>query len=74
MLGVAVWGAGWVAGEHLKAMGVRLPTGQLLDQVQIASARGEPLGLSFVGRGFDVRVGVPFNRSLEEAAGVHTFR
>jgi NADH dehydrogenase/NADH:ubiquinone oxidoreductase subunit G len=35
--------------------------------IQIASARGEPLGLSFVGRGFDVRVGVPFNRSLEEA-------
>jgi len=37
--------------------------------IQIASARGEPLGLSFVGRGFDVRVGVPFNRSLEEALG-----
>lgn len=37
--------------------------------IQIASARGEPLGLSFVGRGFDVRVGVPFNRSMEEALG-----
>jgi len=37
--------------------------------IQIASARGEPLGLSFVGRGFDVRVGVPFDRSLEEALG-----
>ncbi len=35
--------------------------------IQIASAQGEPLGLSFVGRGFDVRVGVPFDRSLEEA-------
>ncbi len=35
--------------------------------IQIASARGEPLGLSFVGRGFDVRVGVPFSRSLDEA-------
>jgi ferredoxin len=35
--------------------------------IQIASARGEPLGLAFVGRGFDVRVGVPFNRSMEEA-------
>jgi ferredoxin len=35
--------------------------------IQIASAHGEPLGLSFVGRGFDVRVGVPFNRSMEEA-------
>jgi len=35
--------------------------------IQIASAHGEPLGLAFVGRGFDVRVGVPFNRSMEEA-------
>jgi NADPH-dependent glutamate synthase beta subunit-like oxidoreductase/ferredoxin len=35
--------------------------------IQIASRAGEPLGLSFIGRGFDVRVGVPFNRSLEEA-------
>ncbi len=35
--------------------------------IQIASARGEPLGLTFVGRGFDVQVGVPFNRSLDEA-------
>lgn len=37
--------------------------------IQIASAAGEPLGLTFVGRGFDVRVGVPFNRSMEEALG-----
>jgi NADH dehydrogenase/NADH:ubiquinone oxidoreductase subunit G len=37
--------------------------------IQIAQRAGEPLGLSFVGRGFDVRVGVPFNRSLEEALG-----
>jgi len=35
--------------------------------VQIAQAAGEPLGLAFVGRGFDVRVGVPFSRPLEEA-------
>lgn len=35
--------------------------------IQIASRAQEPLGLAFVGRGFDVRVGVPFNRSLEEA-------
>jgi NADH dehydrogenase/NADH:ubiquinone oxidoreductase subunit G len=27
------------------------------------------LGLTFVGRGFDVRIGVPFQRSLEEALG-----
>jgi len=37
--------------------------------IQIAEAAGEPLGLTFVGRGFDVRVGVPFNRSMEEALG-----
>ncbi len=35
--------------------------------IQIASEQGEPLGLTFVGRGFDVRIGVPFDRSLEEA-------
>lgn len=35
--------------------------------IQIASRAGEPLGLSFVGRGFDVRIGVPFSRSLDEA-------
>jgi NADH dehydrogenase/NADH:ubiquinone oxidoreductase subunit G len=34
--------------------------------VQIASARREPLGLTFVGRGFDVRVAVPFDASLGE--------
>lgn len=34
--------------------------------VQIASEAGEPLGLTFVGRGFDVRVGVPFDRSIAE--------
>ena len=37
--------------------------------IEIAAAAGEPLGLSFVGRGFDVRIGVPFNRPLEEALG-----
>ena len=35
--------------------------------VEIAEAAGEPLGLAFVGRGFLVRVGVPFDRSLDEA-------
>ena len=33
--------------------------------VQIAREAGEGLGLSFVGRGFNVRVEVPFNESLE---------
>jgi len=35
--------------------------------IEIAAAAHEPLGLTFIGRGFDVRVGVPFNRSLAEA-------
>ncbi|HIQ20247.1 MAG TPA: FAD-dependent oxidoreductase [Planctomycetes bacterium] len=35
--------------------------------IEIAKRAGEPLGLTFIGRGFDVRVGVPFNRSLQEA-------
>ncbi len=34
--------------------------------IQIAEAAREPLGLSFVGRGFEVRVGVPFGESVEE--------
>jgi len=35
--------------------------------IQIAAAAGEPFGLTFVGRGFDVRVAVPFDHSLAEA-------
>jgi ferredoxin len=34
--------------------------------IQIASQEGESLGLTFVGRGFDVRVAVPFDRSIAE--------
>lgn len=35
--------------------------------VQIAALAGEPLGLAFIGRGFDVRVDAPFDRSIDEA-------
>ncbi len=35
--------------------------------IQIAAAAGEPLGLTYIGRGFDVRVGVPLGHSLAEA-------
>ncbi|MHC4535803.1 MAG: FAD-dependent oxidoreductase [Planctomycetota bacterium] len=35
--------------------------------VQTAAKAGEELGLTFVGRGFDVRVAVPFDRSMAEA-------
>jgi len=38
--------------------------------VRIAAAAGEELGLSIVGRGFDVRVAVPFDRPL--SAGLRT--
>lgn len=34
--------------------------------IQIAQQAGEELGLSFVGRGFDVRVAVPFNGSFDD--------
>jgi len=35
--------------------------------IEIAATAGEPLGLTFIGRGFDVRVGVPLNGTLREA-------
>ena len=35
--------------------------------IQIASDSGERLGLTFIGRGFDVRVAVPFDRSIADA-------
>ncbi len=34
--------------------------------IQTAAQHGEELGLTFVGRGFDVRVAVPFDRSIEQ--------
>ena len=37
--------------------------------IEIATEAREPLGLTFIGRGFDVRVGVPFDRSMQEALG-----
>jgi len=35
--------------------------------IEMAQAGGESLGLAFIGRGFDVRVGVPFDRSTADA-------
>jgi len=35
--------------------------------IQIAANAGEKLGLAFVGRGFDVRVAVPFDYSMAQA-------
>jgi NADPH-dependent glutamate synthase beta subunit-like oxidoreductase len=35
--------------------------------IQIAAGESEELGLAFMGRGFDVRVAVPFGRSMAQA-------
>ncbi len=35
--------------------------------VQITERESETLGISFIGRGFDVKVGVPFNKTMDEA-------
>ncbi len=35
--------------------------------VQITAAGGEDLGLTYIGRGFDVRIGVPLGHSVAEA-------
>ena len=37
--------------------------------VQITARAGEPLGLTFVGRGFDVHIGVPFDGSIAAGLG-----
>jgi ferredoxin len=34
--------------------------------VKLCESAAEPLGLTFIGRGFDVRVAAPFNRSIAE--------
>ncbi len=35
--------------------------------IEITQKHGEPVGLTFVGRGFDVRISVPFNETIKEA-------
>jgi len=34
--------------------------------VKLTEMAAEPLGLTFIGRGFDVKVAVPFNGEIEE--------
>ena len=34
--------------------------------VKLTEMAQEPLGLTFIGRGFDVRVATPFNRSIQD--------
>jgi NADH dehydrogenase/NADH:ubiquinone oxidoreductase subunit G len=38
--------------------------------IRIGAARKEPLGLAFIGRGFEMTIGVPFGRPLSEALTV----
>jgi NADH dehydrogenase/NADH:ubiquinone oxidoreductase subunit G len=33
--------------------------------VKLTEMAAEPLGLAFIGRGFDVRVAAPFNQEIE---------
>lgn len=37
--------------------------------VKLTEMAAEPLGLTFIGRGFDVRVAAPFDRAIEEGLG-----
>jgi formate dehydrogenase major subunit len=42
--------------------------------IKIAEAKGEPIGMTMTGRGFDARVGPPFGRPLLEALTVSAVR
>lgn len=65
-------------GDRPKLQVIARPSGILFEPgkcilcgicVEITEAARAPLGLTFIGRGFDIRIGVPFNRSLDEALG-----
>jgi len=56
--------------QHVQHPDVIYEPGKCIDCglcIQIASEAGEKLGLTFIGRGFDVRVAVPFGRSIAES-------
>ncbi len=55
--------------QHLHPGGVLFEPGKCIlcgICVKIASEAAEPLGLTFIGRGFDVRVGAPMNGEFSE--------
>lgn len=55
--------------QHLQHQDIIYESGKCINCglcIQIASQAGESLGLTFVGRGFDVRVAVPFDHSIAE--------
>jgi ferredoxin len=52
-----------------RAAGIVYEPGKCIDCgicIRVAEEAREPLGLTFIGRGFNVRVGVPFDRGLQE--------
>jgi len=56
--------------QHLQHPDIIYEPGKCIDCglcVQIAAQAREKLGLTFIGRGFDVRVAVPFDRSIAQA-------
>ena len=58
--------------QYLQPSGVIYEPGKCIDCglcIQVVERACEPLGLAFVGRGFDVRIAAPFDRSLDEALG-----
>ena len=55
--------------QHMQHTGLIYEPGKCINCglcIQIAAQAGESLGLTFIGRGFDVRVAVPFDHSIAE--------
>jgi ferredoxin len=59
--------------QHLQPGGVIFEPGKCIlcgICVKLTEMAREPLGLTFIGRGFDVKIGAPFNQAIE--AGLQT--
>ena len=55
--------------QHIQPGGVIFEPGKCIlcgICVRLTEMAREPLGLSFIGRGFDVRIATPFNQTIEE--------
>jgi len=55
--------------QHLQPGGIIFEPGKCIVCgicVKLAEMASEPLGLTFIGRGFDVRLAAPFNREIED--------
>jgi NADH dehydrogenase/NADH:ubiquinone oxidoreductase subunit G len=55
--------------QHIQPGGVIFEPGKCIlcgICVKLTEMAREPLGLTFIGRGFDVRIAAPFDRSIEE--------